>query len=185
MKSFSSGSRPMYLLLTISLLPIAYIVDRFISPFSKPNIQLVTVMAHHSSADLSYFCLLSDTAQDGQQAILPWIFWLPNFCSPCFEPFSCAVAAALPSSFKSPLPRGRWKTPGQHGCACSRTPALLPLFLPPPSHCWLEALQGKTTAHPLIHQPHPAPHQLFLSTTRVQPTVLVWQQQIKTNHHYQ
>lgn len=45
MKSFSSGSWPMYLLLTISLLPIAYIVDRFISPFSKPNIQLVTVMA--------------------------------------------------------------------------------------------------------------------------------------------
>lgn len=61
----------MYLLLTISLLPIAYIVDRFISPFSKPNIQLVTAVAHHSSADLSYFCLLSDTDQDGQQAILP------------------------------------------------------------------------------------------------------------------
>jgi len=66
-----TGSQPMYLLLTISLLPIMYVVDRLISPFFTLNIQLIAVMAHHSSADLSYFCLLLDTNKDGQQDILP------------------------------------------------------------------------------------------------------------------
>lgn len=68
-------------------------MHRLISLFSKPNIQFATVMAHHSAANLSYFCLLLDNDQVSQQAIfminllvdrfVQPLLWTPLLYEPC------------------------------------------------------------------------------------------------------
>lgn len=94
-------------------------MHRLISPFSKPNIQFATVMAHHISANLSYFCLFLDNDQVSQQAIfiknllvdkfVKPLLWAPLLYDPC-----CTASVLQITSAKK-----QWKTSGQQDCACS------------------------------------------------------------------
>lgn len=171
----------MYPLLTILLFPITYIVDGFIFPSFKCNIQLVTATVHHSSADLSYFCLLLDTDKDGQQTTLPWIFWFSSMSNASFESFSWAVVAALSSSFISPLPRGQANE--------SHLGIMAVLAAVPWSRC-LSCCHRCPIADWKLFKARPLHIQQWLSHPAVPKhhqgkIVLTWQQQTKTSHHYQ
>lgn len=149
-------------------------MHRLISPFSKPNIQFATVMAHHSSANLSYFCLLLDNDQVSQQAIFIINLLVDKFAQPVLCFLSCTIPAALPLSFKSPLPTGCERHLGSRTVLAAHTGLAASL-----SATSISLLSGSSSRQDhstsVLYHTHalPTPHQLFLSTTRVQLTVLV------------
>lgn len=154
-------------------------MHRLISPFSKPNIQFATVMAHHSSANLSYFCLLLDNDQVSQQAIFIINLLVDKFV----QPFALSLSLLHCHCPSNHLCQEAVKDTWAAGLCLQHTLTLLPLFLPPPAHCEVEALQGKTipclccithptSSSPIVLKHHQSPTDSVgvVTTDQDQPT---------------
>lgn len=93
----------------------------------------------------------------------------------CSEPLSCMIPAALPLSFQSLLPRGSERHLGSRTVLAAHTDLATSLSATSISLLsGISSRQDHSTSVLLYHIPAlPAPHQLFLSTPRVQLPVLV------------